>query len=388
MMIPVSYTIRNIAGRKITSTLTILGIGLVVFVFIGSQMLSAGLEETLVATGTDGNVIAIRQASQTEVMSIINYDQAQIFSASPEIAKDENSEYLYTNEVYVLINVFGRDGGDEANVVARGITDKSFALRPMIKLAEGRMWQDAGSEIIAGKSAAERFLGCGLGETVRFGARDWTVVGIMDAEGSAFDNEIWGDINQLSDAFRRPIYSSITIRMNDTTQFESLKKRIEDDPRLPLELKREKDYYKAQSRTISAFLSIAGGMISFIFSLGAVIGAMITMYAAVANRTREIGTLRALGFGRLSILTTFLFESILISTAGGIIGLLAASFLRMLRISTTNWDTFSEIAFNFDLSASIALSGLMFAAIMGIIGGFLPAARAAMLKIVDSLRSA
>jgi ABC-type antimicrobial peptide transport system permease subunit len=367
--------------------LTILGIGLVVFVFAGSMMLTEGLKTTMVATGHDENVIAIRKASQTEVQSIVYYSQANILRTRPEIAVGIDGSPLITNELYVLIGLKSRRGNDEAHVVVRGITDMSMVLRPNVKLIEGRMWQDPGSEIIAGKGAAQRFIGCGLGETVRFGSRNWTVVGIFDAEGTAFDSELWSEYEQASDAFNRPIYSSLTFRIKDTTQFAAMVEKIENDPRLPLDVKREKDYYESQSKTFSTFIGIIGTVISIVFSLGAIIGAMITMYAAVANRITEIGTLRSLGFSRFSILTTFLFESLLIAFFGGAIGIGAALFLKFFQISTTNWDTFSEVAFNFDISWNIAITAIVFALIMGVVGGFLPAVRAARLKIVDSLRA-
>jgi ABC-type antimicrobial peptide transport system permease subunit len=387
-MIPASYTIRSIVKHKMTSALTILGIGLVVFVFVGSMMLTAGLRTTLVATGSDDNVVVIRKASQTEVLSVLNYEQAQIVSTAPEIARDAYGAPMFTNEIYVLISQPKRGTGYESHVVVRGVTEKSMELRPMVELVEGRMYREGTSEVIAGRLAAERFEGCGLGETVRFGARDWTVVGIFDASRSGFDSEIWADVRQAADAFRRPVYSSLTFRMADTMQFQAMKERFESDPRLPIEAKREKRFYESQSSFTTTFYEVSSIAISIIFSLAAIVGAMITMYAAVANRTREIGALRALGFGRYSVLTAFLFESMIISFVGGLLGLLAASFLRYLQISTTNWDTFAEIVFNFDISWNIAVSAILFALGMGLIGGFLPAVRAARMKIVDALRAA
>jgi putative ABC transport system permease protein len=386
-MIPPNYALRNISKHKVTSLMTVAGVSLVVFVFAGSMMLSNGLRETLVDTGSADNVNIIRKSSQTEVMSIISYDQAQIIKADQAVARDSNGNPLVANEVFVLIGLPKRGDTTDANIVVRGINDMSFKLRPAVKIIQGRMWQDAGSEIIVGKSAAERYTGCAVGEKLRFGMREWTVVGTFEASGTGYESEIWCDILQASDAFRRPVYSSLTVRLSDTTQFEAFKARIEGDPRLPVDVKREKDYYEAQSRTIRTFINIAGTTISVIFSLGAIIGAMITMYAAVANRTREIGTLRALGFGRASILTVFLFESLLISLAGGLVGVGAAYFLNFLQISTTNWDTFSEIAFNFRLSLGIAFNALLFSLVMGLVGGFLPSVRASRLRIVDSLRA-
>ncbi len=386
-MIPASYTIRSIIKYKMTSVLTILGLGLVVFVFCASRMLTHGLTETLVSSGTEGNAVVIRQASQTEVQSIIDYEQARIVSTFPEVATDENGSPLATNEIYVLITLKKLESGKEGNVVVRGVTANSMKLRPMISLAEGRMWEDAGSEIIVGRSLSERFPQCVIGGQIRFGARDWTVVGIFDAQGTGNDSEVWCDLEQAGDAFRRPVYSSVTFRLADTSQFEALKAKIEDDRRLPLEVLHEKDYYERQSRTFSTFIGITGGVISVIFSLGAIVGAMITMYAAVANRTKEIGTLRALGFKRFNILVSFLFEALVISLLGAVVGILGAYFLRFVRVSTTNWDTFSELAFNFEISTDIVISAVIFAVVMGIVGGFLPAVRASRMKIVEAFRA-
>ncbi len=386
-MIPPSYTFRNISKRKATSGLTIFGIALVVFVFCGSWMLTNGMKETLVATGSDENVIVIRKASQSEVMSIVTYDQGQVIKTFPEIAKSNDGSSLLTNEVFVLITLPTREANEDGNVTVRGVTDKSFELRPNVKLIEGRMWQDPGSEIIAGRKIAEKFNGCGIGEQVRFGARNWTIVGIFEAEGAGFESEIWGEYQQMADAFRRPIYSSMTFKMTDTTQFAAMQERVEDDPRLPLDIKKEKVYYAEQSEMFSLFMNVTGMVISVIFSLGAIVGAMITMYAAVANRTKEIGTLRTLGFGRMAVLVSFMFEALMISLIGGILGIIGAYFLQLKEISTTNWGSFTDIAFNFQLSIEIVIMALIFTLGMGFIGGVLPAIRAAYLNIVDSLRA-
>ncbi|MFH2057081.1 MAG: ABC transporter permease [bacterium] len=386
-MIPLSYIWRNLWSRKVTTALTVFGIMLVVFVFTAVLMLSDGLRQTLVATGSDDNVIVIRESSQTEVQSIINRDQADIVSTMPEIATAKDGLPLFTNEIYVLIALAKRGGDGRDNVVTRGVSEKSLELRPKVKIVEGRMWREGTSEVIAGSSAAASFKGCGVGETVRFGARDWTVVGVFDAQGTAFDSEIWGDIDQMMDAFRRPVYSSLTFRLNDRGDFNAIKERIDADRRLPLDVRREKDYYAGQSSFMSAFITWLGGTVSVLFGLAAIVGAAITMYAAVARRTREIGTLRSLGFSRFSILTTFLIEAILISLVGGALGLVAASFLGFIQVSMTNWDTFSILSFNFQLNASTVLYSMIFALAMGLVGGFFPAVRAARKKIVNALRS-
>jgi ABC-type lipoprotein release transport system permease subunit len=386
--IPVSYIARNIAARRLTTALTAGGMALVVYVFATVLMLSAGLERTLVATGHEDNVVVIRRSSQTEVQSGIPRAQADVVEALPQIALDAQGRPLVSKEPVVLINLPKRSTGKPANVVIRGVTDAGLALRPQVHLAQGRMFRPGTSEVIAGRSIADGFQGAGLGETLRFASRDWLVVGVFDAAHTAFDSEIWGDAEQMLQAFRRNGYSSMLFRLDDPAHFDEVKQAIETDPRLTLEAKREQRFYAEQSEALSKFISILGTSISIIFSIGAVIGAAITMYASVASRTGEIGTLRALGFSRKAVLTAFLLESLLLGLLGGVAGLVAASVMQALSISTTNFQTFAEIAFSFTLTPRIVAASLIFALAMGFVGGFLPAARAARMKIVDALRAA
>ena len=388
MAVPLGYIARNLVARRLTTVLTAGGMALVVYVFATVLMLSAGLEETLVATGQDDNVVVIRRSSQTEVQSGIPRLQAGVVESLPQIAIGADGQPLVSKEPVVLINLPKRATGKPANVVIRGVTPAGLALRPQVKLVEGRMFRSGTAEVIAGRSIAEGFQGAGIGETLRFASRDWTVVGVFDAGRTGFDSEIWGDAEQMLQAFRRTGFSSMLFRLNDPDQFDAVKAAIENDPRLQLEAKREKRFYAEQSEALSKFISYLGTGISIIFSIGAVIGAAITMYASVASRTGEIGTLRALGFSRGAILTAFLGEALLLGLLGGVVGLIAASMMQALSISTTNFQTFAEIAFSFTLTPKIIVVSLVFALIMGFIGGFLPAARAARMKIVDALRSA
>jgi ABC-type antimicrobial peptide transport system permease subunit len=290
--------------------------------------------------------------------------------------------------VVVLINLEKRGSAKPSNVVIRGVGDKGLALRPQVELVAGRMFRPGSSEIVAGRAIAERFSGAGLNETLRFGGRDWTVVGVFDAGGTGFDSEIWGDAEQLMQAFRRNAYSVTVAKLVAADRLDAFKARLESDPRLTLEAKRETVFYAEQSEVLANFIRILGLSLSVIFSLGAIIGAMITMYAAVSNRTAEIGTLRALGFRRRSILAAFLLESLFLSLFGGVLGLGLASLMQLVSVSTMNWQSFSEIAFRFSLTPRIVVQSLAFAAVMGLLGGVLPAARAAGLKIVDALRAA
>jgi len=386
MPIPLSYSLRNLLTRRLTTFLTASGMGLVVFVFASILMLSAGLQKTLVETGSDDNVIVTRKAANSEVQSGVERQQASIVESLAEIATGNDGRLLLAKELVVLISLAKRVSNKPANVVIRGIGRESLLLRPQVRLIAGRMPRAGSAEIMAGKSIAMRFKGGGLGETVRFGMTDWTVVGVFDAGATGFNSEIWGDATQLMQAFRRPVYSSVTFRLRNRDDFAAVKDILENDPRLTLDVRRETRYYRDQSEAMAKFLRILGTSLTIIFSLGAIIGAMITMYAAVANRVGEIGTLRALGFRRLSILFAFLLEALFLGLVGGISGLFFASFMQLITISTMNWQTFSELAFSFTLTWEIICKSILFSLLMGFAGGVIPAFRASRLKIVDALR--
>ena len=387
MGLPISYSFRNLWTRRLTTVLTASGMALVVFVFAAILMLAEGLRKTLVETGSYDNVVVIRKGSTSEVMSGVTRLQASIVETQPEAAIGEDGQALLAKELVVLIALPKRDTNALSNVVIRGIGASSLALRPQVKLIEGRMPKSGLSEIIAGRSIAERFRGGGIGETLRFAMRDWRVVGIFDAGNTGFNSEIWGDADQLMQAFRRTVYSSVIFKLRDPSEFETVKKRIDGDPRLTLDVKRENRYYAEQSERMARFLRILGTALTIIFSLGAVIGAMITMYSAVATRTGEIGTMRALGFKKVNILGAFIVEALFLGLIGGCFGLFLASFLQLFTISTLNFQTFSELAFSFTLTPDIVWKGLGFSLIMGFVGGVLPAIRASRMNIVESLRA-
>ncbi|MCU6499456.1 ABC transporter permease [Duganella sp. BJB488] len=388
MKIPLSYVARNLWARRLTTTLTGAGLALVVFVFATVLMLDEGLRNTMVTTGEYDNVILIRRSADTEVQSGVDRTQASIASSHPSIARGADGQPLLSKETVVLISLNKRGSAKPSNVIIRGISPRGLTLRPQVKLTAGRMFRPGASEIIAGASIARRFEGAGIGETLRFGQREWTVVGLFDAGNSGFDSEIWGDADQLMPAFRRNAYSAMVLRLADTSLFDGFKKDIESDQRLTLDAKREQTFYSDQSKALSTFISVLGLILSIIFSIGAMIGATITMYASVANRVGEIGTLRALGFQRRSILAAFLAESMLLAVLGGALGLACASLMQFLSFSTTNFQSFSELAFGFRLTPAIVVKTLMFSLAMGMVGGFLPALRAARMKIVDALRAA
>jgi ABC-type lipoprotein release transport system permease subunit len=360
---------------------------LVIFVFASIQMLAEGLEKTLVETGSPDNVVVIRRSSQNEVQSVVDRNQASLVETMPEVATGRDGLPLSAKEVVVLMVFEKRRSGAKANVTIRGIAENSLPLRPQVKLIAGRLPRPGSSEIAVGKEVAQGFRNAGFGERIFFAMREWNVVGVFEAGKTGYGSEIWGDAEQLMQAFRRPAYSSVLFKLRESSVFDKVKERIEGDPRLTLEAKRETTYYKDQSEMMAKFLRILGLSLTLIFSTGAVVGGMITMYAAVAHRTREIGTLRALGFQRTSILVAFLFESILIGLIGGMAGLFFSSFLQFLTVSTINFQTFSELAFSFSLTLEIAMQSLLFSLIMGLIGGILPAIRASGMRVVDALRA-
>jgi putative ABC transport system permease protein len=387
LKIPLSYSYRNLVTRRLTTALTAGGMALVVFVFAAVLMLAEGLRQTLVATGSYDNAIVLRASAESEVQSILARDQAAIVASQPEIALNENGNPLVDRELIVLFNLRKRGSNNPSNVTIRGVSPIGLELRPEVKLAAGRMFRSGSAEIVVGKDIAQRFAGAALGETLHFALRAWTVVGILEAGNTAFSSEIWGDIDQMQQAFRRPIFSTVVLRLRSADDFSQLKQRLESDPRLTVQVKREITFYEDQSKRMADFIRLLGLVLTIIFSLGAVLGAMITMYAAVASRTVEIGTLRALGFSRGNILTAILLESLLLGFLGGLAGLGAASLMQFLTISTTNWQTFAEVAFNFSLTPDIAGKSLLFGVVMGLLGGFLPAIQAARMNIVESLRA-
>jgi putative ABC transport system permease protein len=388
MAIPFSYNFRNLWTRRLTTVLTISGMALVVFVFASILMLAEGLQKTLVETGSYDNVVVLRKGANSEVVSGVGRNGALILETLPEIAIGLRGRPLLAKELVVLIALPKRGTDQPSNVVLRGTGENSFLLRPQVRLVEGRPPKIGSLEVVAGVSIAQRFNGIEINKTLRFGMREWTIVGIFDAGNTGFSSEVWGDVEQFMSAFRRPAYSSVIFKLRDPSEFEKVQSRIENDPRLTVVAKRETKYYAEQSEMMAKFLRILGLSVTIIFSLGAMIGAMITMYSAVAHRTTEIGTLRALGFRRQSILIAFLVESLLLGLLGGLAGLFFASFMQLITISTMNFQTFAELAFSFSLNAEIIYRGLGFALIMGFVGGLFPAIRASRMNIVDALRAA
>lgn len=393
MRIPFSYVFRNLWTRRLTTALTAGGLALVVFVFTTVLMLDAGLKQTLVTSGELDNVVVIRRGSETEIQSGISRYQANVIETHPAVARTPDGLRMVSKEAVVLISLKKSGAQKPSNVIIRGISPLGMELRPQLQLVQGRRFRPGSAEIMVGSAIAKGFAGVEIGNALRFAQRDWIVVGVFDAGGSGFDSEVWGDADQLLQAFRRNAYSSMVLRLAVTgpggeAAFERFKVDIDNDPRLTNQLKREQTFYSDQSRALSVFITVLGMTLTTIFSIGAMIGAMITMYASVSGRVAEIGTLRALGYRRTSVLLAFVMESLLLGLTGGIAGLAVAMLMQFASFSTTNFQTFAELSFRFTLTPGIVVSSLAFALAMGLMGGFLPALRAANLNIVDSLRAA
>jgi putative ABC transport system permease protein len=386
-LLPLSHALRNLWARRVTSVLTATGMALVVFVFAAVRMIGAGLEATLVATGEPGNLFVTSDGAETEIQSTLARDQAGVVIARPEVARDGRGRPLASRELLVLIALPQRDGARPANVTLRGMEAQGRLLRPRVSLVAGRWFAPGAAEVVAGSSIASRFTGGGLGETLRFAGRSWRVTGIIDAGGTAFDSEVWGDVDTFMQAWRREAYSLTLLRLNDPLQRPAFLSALADDPRLRIQVQSETAFYAKQSRALSTFFDVLGWVLSLVFSLAAVIGAMLTMYASVAARTAEVGTLRALGFRRRAIFSSFLVESLTLGAVGGAMGIAVAAVLGSFTVSTLNWQTFSEIAFRLELTPEIAVSSFVFSVLMGFVGGALPALRAAQLQILEALRA-
>ena len=386
MAIPLKYNFRNLVVRRTTTLMTAVSITLTVAVFVVLNALAVGLQTSLATTGQPLNVLVLREGSQSETQSSVSRDSLQVLRYLDGIAKDSGGEPIVSPEQVVLINIPRRGEVQGSNVVIRGLGVAGPGLRPEFKLVEGRRFRPGLREVIASRKIAGRFENCGLGDRLRFAKSYWTVVGIFEVGNTAYGSEIWADANELAADFDRESYSSVLLRATDVGAVARLKDQTSNDRRLHLKAQSEREYYERQTR-FAAPIKYLGFFIAALMAIGASFAAMNTMYATVARRTREIGTLRVLGFSRGSILLCFILESVLIAFLGGALGCLLALPINGVTTGTTNFGTFSEIAFNFRITPGLLLNGMLFALIMGGVGGFFPAWRAAHENIVTALRS-
>jgi putative ABC transport system permease protein len=386
--IPLSYNLRSIRARFTATIVAILGIAGVVAVFLAMLAMAEGFRQSMKRSGSPDNVMIRRAGSGSEMESAFTLDELRVIRDLPEIRKDSEGNPLLSAEVVAIVSLPQRATGSEANVQVRGINGNPMAVRPMVRLAQGRMFEPGKPELVVGKIASNLYEGAQIGSQLRYGGRDWDVVGIFDSGGSTFDSEIWADAGLTAETFNRPtfIFQSATLTLLPGTDRTELKARIESDPRLTLTLQGEQEYYAEKSEMMARMIETLGFMVVMVMGVGAVFAALNTMSATISARYREIATLRALGFHRRSIVLCFVTESALIALVGGLIGCLLALPFNGLQASTMNFDTFSHLGFNLTLTPGMMLMALFFAVLMGIMGGLIPATHASRQSIVNTLR--
>lgn len=388
-MIPLAYNVRSLFVRKTTTIATVLGVGLVVFVLSSSQMLAHGIKRTMGRSGSSGNAIVLRKGSDAELSSNVESRLVSLVKAAPGVGRSGDGAPLGAGEVVIVIALdLVSTPGQVANVLVRGVQDDVMKLRPEIRVSEGRPAKPGTNEVVIGKRIRGKFKGLEMGGTFDLNKnRPATVVGVFESNGSSFESEVWGDVDTVRAAFGRDgVVSSVTVRLASETSYDGFAAAMEHDKQLGLKVQRESEYYDKQSEGTSKFVQFLGQAIVFFFSVGAMIGAMITMYAAVANRRREIGTLRALGFSRFQVLTSFLLESFLLALIGGAIGALASLSMVFVEFSMMNFTTWSEVVFSFEPTVRIITTAVLAGGLMGILGGFFPAMRAARTSPLVAMR--
>jgi len=387
MAIPVVYNFRSVKARWTSAIVAVLGIAGTVGVFIAMLSLARGFRATLVSSGSYDNALVLRAGSTSEMTGAVPLESSKILQDAPGVARVVGGP-LITTEAVLVAPIPMVATGTDANVQVRGVSPNVLAIRNNVKIAEGRMFQPGLSEVIVGKNATKSYKNLGLGDTLSMGDTQWKVVGVFDAGGSAFDSEVWCDAHLLNGAFKRPedSYQSVTVHLASANSFEQFKDFVTADPRLNVDVTREIDYYSKQSTRMTQLITILGGLVAAVMAIGAIFGALNTMYSAVAERGREIATMRALGFGAAAVVFSFLIESLLISFVGGALGAAAVLPLNGLTTGAMNWQTFSHMEFAFKITPILLLSGLIFALIMGVLGGLPPAVRAAQRPVATALR--
>jgi len=381
-----NYNLRSMVVRKGTAAMTAGGIAMVVAVFVMTMAIAQGFRGALVASGSNENAILLRKGATSETVSAVLRPQLPIIESMPQVARASDGHPLVSPELVVIISQPRTSDGNPANVPLRGVGPKAFEIRNTLKFVEGRRFTPGTRELNVGRQAVNRFRGVSLGSDVKITGSLWKVVGVFTADDASFESEVWGDVDLMMPAFQRNGYQSATVKLVDPSAFESFQSGVNADPRLDLKAYPERDYYEGQSETTGTLLRVFATFVTVILSIGAIFGAVNTMYAAVAYRTREIGTLRALGFSPLRIVTAFLAESIALALVGGVIGCIVALPVHGLSTGAMNMTSFSELAFKFRITPGLLAGGLVFSAVMGAVGGLLPAIRAARIPVARALR--
>jgi putative ABC transport system permease protein len=387
MAVPLVYNLRSVRARWVSAIVAVLGIAGTVGVFIAMLALAKGFQSTLVSSGSPNNAIIMRAGATSEMLGSVTLDQVKVLQDDPNIAK-ENGQPVMSPEVVVMAPFPLQSTGTDANVQVRGVSDKALRVRSNIHMVEGRFFQPGLLELVVGKNAASMYKGVAMGDTVKFGGGTWKVVGVFDAGGSAFDSEIWGDAHVLSEVYKRPdyIFQSVTARLTSPSAITTLKDHMSTDPRMTVDVQPEIAYYSKQSQGLTTLIHVLGGIIAVIMGIGAIFGALNTMYSAVSERSREIATMRAIGFGSGSVVTSFIFEALFIAFIGGVLGSIAALPLNWVTTGAMNFQTFSHLAFAFKVTPGLIATGIGFALFMGLIGGVPPAIRAANRPVAQALR--
>jgi putative ABC transport system permease protein len=388
MAIPFAYNLRSVLNRPMSTATTALGIGLTVAIYIGALALAAGFKASLVSTGDPDNILLLRKGADSEISSGISLEHSNIIKANPAVAVGPDGRPRASTEMVIVVNKprLGQTGS--SNVMLRGVDAAAADLRGGLTIVAGRMFTPGTDEVIVAKRIAGRFANCNVGDKLRFEQRDFTVVGQFTASGSAFESEIWGDANVLMPALNRTgYYQTLVFRPKDPKQFAQIKKELEGDPRLQVDVKHEREFYADQSQAFTTLITVVGTFITVIMAIGALFGAANTMYATIGARTREIATLLVLGFTPFAVMLSFMLESVLLALIGGLVGCVLSLPMNGITSSTTNFQSFSEMAFQFKITPQIMAQALVFSALLGVIGGFFPALKAARQTLSRSLRA-
>jgi putative ABC transport system permease protein len=382
--IPIKYNIGSLWVRRVGTLMTALGIGLTVAIYITMQALVSGLDATFVETGHPNHLIVIREGSLNEVNSYFNRDLLGTIKLLPGIRQDEGGEPRAAGELLVVIN-HPRVTGESSNLVVRGTSEMGLRLRPEMRLVAGQWFARGLREVVVSQSISRRFQNMRLGDTLHMSRSDWKVVGVFDAGGTAYDSEVFTDVEDVAQDWDRPIYTSMLLEALDAPAAKELTRRVADDRRIHLQAIAQKEYFKSQAVS-SVGIKALGGFIAVVMGVGSCFAAMNMMYATVLSRTKEVGTLRALGFSRWSILSSFMLEATLLALLGGLVGCILALPLHGISTGTANFATFSEVLFNFRITPRILLHGMLFATFVGVLGGVLPARRASQVTLMEALR--
>ncbi len=387
MAIPILYNIRSVRERWASCIVGVLGIAGAAGVFVAMLSMAKGFRATLVASGQPGNAIVLRAGAAAEMVSILSNEDVRTIESAAGVARGESGP-LVSAEAVVIAGFPLRKTGTNANVQVRGVSPRVLRVRDKIRVTKGRVFQPGLYELVAGRNVAGTYAGLDLGQTVKFAGGTWTVTGLFDAGGSAFDSELWCDALVLNQVYKRPanIFQSVTVRLASEDAFRSFKDALTSDPRLAVSVERERTYYERNSRQLTSMITALGILIAFVMGIGAVFGALNTMSSAVSARTREIAAMRAMGFGRAAVVLSFVFESVFVAGAGGLLGCAAVIPLNGWMTGTVNFQTFSHLAYAFRVTPGIMGVGVAFAAFMGLVGGLPAAVRAVRLPVAAALR--